>query len=229
MIKEFYDKDRKKIVYDLQNPFAGGLYGRIYKLSDSKCIKIFLNNGYRESENSIEDLRAFEALMGMSLSNFYEIYKILYDNFGFLTGYTMSYYNTEDINLLGMPMDYLLDNFNSLFETMLKISKNGINMTDLHRGNILLTNKEMIIVDADEYHYDKSQNLTIENKKALYNAFRDLLLSSLSKDYKSLDNKFRYIRAIDKLFNIANGPKDINKKLTRYKRPIDYLHLNLYK
>ena len=234
MTREFYLKDGSKVTYEINESIKSksGLCNTMYRLidNDSECIKLFYNSENIKNENPIADMKAFETLMNMDLDNFYKIYNLLYNNTSEkeLMGYIMKYYNRENINILDMPMEYLLDNFNKLCETVLKISKKGIAMNDLHAGNIILNSQEMVIIDGDGYTFFNAL-VKCDNKKALYNAFRDILLMALSNYYKSIDDKHLYIRGINKLFCTGNGTKEITKRLGRYKKPIDYFRYNLYK
>ena len=63
----------------------------------------------------------------------------------------MKYYDSEDIDVLTMPMSYILDNFYDLFESVTKLSDKNILIQDLHDGNVITNKNQIIVIDADMY------------------------------------------------------------------------------
>ena len=220
----FYDRDGKELFYDIDKPFDCGSYGQVYKLNEKECLKWFLDN---EDDDVIDDMDVFYELISLDIDNFYKIYKLLYSDIGTVEGYVMKYYSKDIDDILGMDMDYMLDSFNRLYETIKIISDKGINMCDMHPKNFILNKDGIVIIDADNYFRDKGYFLLNSNKKRLYNAFSELLGSILDKYYKK-DLGWRKNREcfneIYRLFSIDNSPSIINSKVRSYKRPIDYLY-----
>ena len=222
----FYDKDGKELFYDIDRATKCGQFGQIYKVSDDKCIKIF--DEADKFNNLIADVNAFTELMNIDSNNFYKIYKLLYADIGYIEGYLMKYYYKSIDNILEEPMEYLLDNFNRLYEVTKEITKKKISMDDLHSGNLLLTKDDIVINDADNYQFDKSIFLMNKNKKKLYNAFMGLLYWHFIFNYgKEQSEECRNI--VKDLFRGSNSTKTIHNKLRSYKKPIDYFKNNLYK
>lgn len=230
MERIFYDKDGNELFYKLEKPFDNGEYGEVYRVSEDECVKLFIES--EPGDEVIDDVEAFELLMSLDLSNFYKVYKLLYSYIKCIEGYLGKYYSIEALNIFEMPMDYLLDNFKGLYENMKEITKNKINMCDLHGKNFFLTKDSIIISDADFYYLDPSINLLNENTKRLYNAFCEMLVNMFYGFYKrKLPRKeYReYVRNIYSLFNVDNSPIILNSKLRSYKKPIDYLHSQVSK
>lgn len=220
----FYDKDGKELFYDLDKPFDCGSYGQVYRINDNQCLKWFFDN---EDDDVIDDMDVFYELMSLDIDNFYKIYKLLYSDIGTTEGYVMKYYHKDIDNILGINMDYMLDSFYRLYETMKILSSKGINMCDMHAKNFISTNDGIVIIDADTYYRDKSYFLMNENKKRLYNAFSQLLGFILDKYYqKELGSKTsrQCYKEIYRLFSMDNSPSIINSKVRSYKKPIDYLY-----
>ena len=230
MERIFYDKDGNELFFKLVKPFNNGIYGEAYRVSEDEVVKLFIES--EPGDEVIDDVEAFEILMSLDLPNFYKVYKLLYSYIKCIEGYLGKYYQIEPLNIFEMPIDYLLDNFNGIYETMKEITKNKINMCDLHGKNFFLTKDSIIISDADFYYHDPSIYLLNENKKRLYNAFCELLVNMFYGFYKRNLPRKEYrecVKSIYSLFDVDNSPEILNSKLRSYKKPIDYLHSQVSK
>lgn len=159
----------------------------------------------------------------MGLKNFYTVYKMLYDSYHDFVAYTMKYYDSEDIDVLTMPMSYILDNFYDLFESVTKLSDKNILIQDLHDGNVITNKNQIIVIDADMYDILKnpSKNEAIRaNYKKLCYLFRDLFINAISTYHIEL---FDVGLIINSLFDYRRDTTSIYRKLKSYKYPIDYI------
>ena len=138
----------------------------------------------------------------------------------------MKYYKNEPIDILTMPTDYTLDNFYNIYRSINKISKNKILINDMHIGNIIMNNNDIIIIDID--YYDKEYSATFDkinksNYVSLINLFTDIYIESLRNHTNPSPEE---IKSILNLFSKSENVNMIAKKLKRYKYPIDYIKQN---
>ena len=108
----------------------------------------------------------------------------------------MKYYDSEDIDVLTMPMSYILDNFYDLFESVTKLSDK----------NILI-------------NPSKNEAIRANYKKLCY-LFRDLFINAISTYHIEL---FDVGLIINSLFDYRRDTTSIYRKLKSYKYPIDYI------
>lgn len=228
---ELYDAEGKILHFDIDNVKTAvgcGAYGMVHKIDDGMCLKKFDVMG----NSNIKDMDAFNELMSLNLPNFYQIYQLLYGNtLGIdgkqkIAGYLMKYYKETVDNILNMPMDYFLANFNDLIKVMKVLSQKYIHVNDLHDGNIILTDNRMVIIDADNYfrHGYSYDDTFAYNKKYLYYCLRDVMLKAFCDNY-DYTGEVRYdmSKSIIDLFNSHNSYCNIKNKLRSYKKPIDYV------
>ncbi len=217
-----YDCNGKRIKYDTTDKLGEGLiYSDVYKISDEVCLKVF---------KTISDDINFDVLSlikDLELSHFYIIYDFLFNKTGKFNGYTMKYYPGKTIDILTMPTSYTLDNFSSIYNSILKLTDNGIVVSDLHSGNVITDENNITVIDADLYYklcfIDKIK-LQYKNISALIYLFKDLYFESLDEFHKDCDVNacVSTIRNLFEPMNALNIDK-VYKKLTRYKYPIDYI------
>ena len=126
-----------------------------------------------------------------------------------------------------MPTSYTLDNFSGIYNSILKLTDNGIVVSDLHSGNVITDENNITVIDADLYYklcfIDKIK-LQYKNISALIYLFKDLYFESLDEFHKDCDVN-ACVSAIRDLFEPMNALNidKVYKKLTRYKYPIDYI------
>ena len=133
-----HDIDNNTLKFNINDYFNMGGFGNIYKLDNNKCFKYF----YIPFKYDIE---AIKKIMSLELENFYKIYTLLYDQKNDFKGYIMKYYEHMDIDIMTMPIDYLLDNFSILYNSFKKISDNYIYVCD---EVTLIKNECYITIDA---------------------------------------------------------------------------------
>ena len=215
----YFDKDGKVVHYNLGKPINSGTFGNIYRINSSKCFKEIC------TWDGIPDRDAFNKIAEMKLNNFCRIYKILYSSLGYINGYVMKYYESEEMDLLTMPTEYIIDNFIDMWKSVLKLSKNRIRIRDLHTGNVILNDYGMTIIDMDRYLSDESSDIDTlirMNKETLYELFSDLFRNSLISYY--MDDLYDIEYLLYDLFDVEDEYNQVCKRLLRYKYPYDYLY-----
>ena len=87
-----------------------------------------------------------------------------------------------------------------------------------------MNSKNIIVIDADIYRFynqDEYTELVEDNYFILMNLFKYLCYDELKKmDYLLEDCKY----VLNDLFNDKEGIKNTEKKLVKYKYPIDYFN-----
>lgn len=217
---ELYDIDGNLFKYELDRPFVTKPQSRIYRLEDGKCLKYFL---WRYSECNDMTLRT---IANMNLDGFYKIHDILYNRDGEFVSYTMDYYSSlKNSNLLTMPIDYTIDSFRILNDSIIRLSEEGIRVTDLHSDNVILTDNGIIVIDVDLYVrtlYFTDDILFEKNIASLYSLFKKIYKDSLIIYHFNSGHEID-CRIVDELFCSKNSVDTVCKKLVKYKYPIDYI------
>lgn len=216
----FFDEEGKIKTYRLPpKQYAYGSLGTIYKLNNHECLKWF-------TEEYPYDIEAIKKIKELKLDNYYEIYDLLFDKDNEFAGYTMKYYQPEDINILEMPTEYTLDNLYKLYNSITKLSNCGIFVDDFHSGNAILNKDGITLIDSDLYSYGHGNKI---NKKMLLRKNTRLLLYLFAMIYYDAVGECKYREdfddiIIDELFNMDESVKNVEKKLVKYKYPIDYIN-----
>ena len=244
MVKTFYDLDGKPISFDVPKmATTGGTNASVYDLGDGTALKQF----DIISKRNIVDINVFTELMGMDFEHYYKVYQILYadyfndslrerfkDRSEMIWGYVMKWYVEAVNNILDMPMDYFLSSFNGLIEMLKKFTKMHINVCDMQSYNLVLTKDRIIVVDADAYFRDYSENLFDKNKAYMYYGIYSLLAESLCHNYNlPHDINSKALRLIYALFYNSLDLFDVNdfanikNSVRTYKKPIDYIYANV--
>ena len=211
--KMLYDEDGHKILINLNRGIIGyGLYGVVYQLGTDKCLKYISNDSYSHPE-------IIKEIMNMDLNNFYKIYKILYDNDNYFSGYIMKYYENIELDILSSQVDYTLSNFYNLTKDIEKISNKFILLKDMHSENIILDKDKIIVIDIDNSIFSLNSNIYLNNIISLYNLFKNLYIDQINKYHKhTLDE----LSVIKRLFTYRSN-YNIYDELKNYKYPIDYI------
>ena len=211
-IISFYNEKKEKKSFPINNYINAGEYGNIYKLDRNRCLKLFSDKFFFNDE-------VLKIIKKLKPENFYKIYDLLYDKDNHFCGYTMKYYQNKDVDITKMPTSYLLDNLYKLRNAFKLLSDNNILANDCCKENIIMDDKNITIIDADFFYLtDDNNNI---NYRILLNLFRELCHESLKMyDYDNydIDNATEY------LFDNHKDIKEVEKKLVRYKYPIDYFN-----
>ncbi len=204
---------------DLVNRVSKSSGGVVYRISDDKCIKLYYRDTYFRIEKEIFDL-----MKELNLSNFCKLGNMVYSNESRskFIGYTMNYYDTIKDNILLMSSDYIIDNFNRLYDSFVKLSNNHVVCNDTRFGNCIIGNN-ITIIDFDFYSFS---DLTIPNIKEINISRLMLLFNKICYHYYELlygvvsdDIEYR----IDDIFCYCNEPVKRLSKIFNNKRVIDVI------
>ena len=107
-------------------------------------------------------------------------------------------------------------------------------LDDLKRENILLTEKSIVLIDPDWWHYEyltKDKNdiekLNINNIMGMFSEITEKSLQDNHLGFLIENNLYNYVIS-SKLFPLTSNKdramKVLSKRLNGYKRPIDYVY-----
>lgn len=216
-----YTDEGKRKKYDTTSLIGCGHYGDVYKLPNEECIKIY------KGKNLNIDKEILIQIKNLLLDNYYEIYDLLYTKSSLLKGYTMKYYQNEDIDILTMPVEYTLDNLFKLSRSVEKLTENQIFISDMHTGNIIVNSSKITVIDTDLYTFNRFldySKLKTKNISALECLFREIYLEAVNKYHKEYIG-YDTSQMVKELFRPHNYniPENTCKKLSKFKYPIDYI------
>ena len=235
---EFYTEDNKKIFIPdtiLNNKVTNGHCGDIYELNSKLYLKIYKNIPITEEAKLNTTL--YKILKEIEHPNLGIIIEILFkeqNKFHYTAdAYLIKKYLEYYQDFLELPKEYIITNFEKLFELNKICSMKQIRYRDLKRENTLFTKENMVLIDLDfsEIVRDLSYHelLKVNNSK-ISSLFYNMALDSLkTKHYKLLreNNLYDYVIA-SKLFPITTNSnksmKVLTKRLKNYARPIDYIN-----
>ena len=211
-----FNENNEKKHYPIDHYCVDGTYGYVYRIDDDTCIKLF-------SDDFSFDLSIIKTVRDLKLTNFYQIYDILFDSDNHYSGYTMKYYQSEDVDIIKMPTSYTLDNLYRLYDAIEKLTKKGIYAYDFDVHNVIMNNKDITAIDVDIYYYydeAKKEQLAKDNYKLLLHLFKALYYEKIKMlGFSFQDNE----DLLNYLFDENKEISNIEKKLIKYKYPIDYI------
>ena len=218
----FYTEDLNQINFNPDSPPLGvGTQGKVYKLDNDKCIKIYDNDVVKY------DPKMFEMFKKLSLDGYCKLYDIFYNN-PFLeevVGYTMKYYQTEVDNILLMPTEYTIHSFNVLYNSVKVLAENNIIAKDTIPANAILGKDNITLIDFDtceKSRLDRESILEVNTNNILY-LFRRLFEEDLKKMGKNVtdDELSDYL---DALFSYSKEPvKALTRRMAYTKTPMEVL------
>ena len=215
-----YDNKAKKVTFNDDIVLGRGDCGKVLKVTDDKCLKVF-------SDNFAYDSKMFEIMMDLDLANFYKIYDLYYKMNGNLGGYTMKYYLDDRTDILTMPMDYTLDNLMNLSKQIEEISNNRVYVRDLRSGNVII-NKEngIIVIDIDLYELNnrmRFEQIRDLNRQNINDLFHQIYLDALCDYHKEMCDNANNFYKLSHIFQENRELKKVYRKLKKYKYPIDLM------
>ena len=87
-----------------------GCAGTVYDIGNNTCYKKIVHHEY----TNIKDRgKILETIKNLKLYNFCRILSIDYDQDGNVIGYKMPYLHSTNMDILGLPKDYLLDSYHN--------------------------------------------------------------------------------------------------------------------
>lgn len=219
---QYYTEDLRKIEFTPSSKTIGvGTQGKVYRIDDDKCIKIYDNNVVKY------DPEIFKLFKGLSLEGYCKLYDLLY-NSPFLdevSGYTMKYYHIEVNNILNMPTEYTIYSFNILYNSIKILAENKIFAKDTIPANAILTKDNVILIDFDTCtkSVQSTESILEVNTNNILYLFRRLFeegLKKMGKDIKD-DNLSGYL---DALFAYSKEPvKALKRRMAYTKTPMEVL------
>lgn len=219
-----YSENGEKIRYKTEEQIGGEMYGRVYRISQNECLKVYK----RGKEVNKEILKFIKNLM---LKNYYKIHDFYYNKNGDFRAHTMQYYQKEDIDILTMPVDYTLDNLYTLYSSVNTLTQNNIFISDMHTGNIIINGNDITVIDADLYcfnHVFTMQKLQLKNLFSLKYLFEEIYVEAIKRYHSEIEG-YRTNEVVRNIFLLypSNSLEEVSKKLIKYKYPIEYIKTKL--
>lgn len=196
---------------DMEYIKSSKIYSGIYRLGLDKCIKIL------DDKNNV-DLEMMKTVRGLNIAGLYQLRDFLFNMDDKFVAYMMDYYKRENIDLFSQGVDYTIYNYLRLERAMKLLGDNLICVNDLHDGNVILTDSEIIMIDIDNYYRgDKEEKVKRYNLRRLNELFITLYKCDLAhyygRYYKSVE------RSIEEVFTSSDK---MVKTLSKYKCPGEY-------
>lgn len=229
---QYYNSKGELVEYNFNYAFSQGDCARVYKKDDIIFKKYYSNlkNG-RISYDIFEMLKSIDNPHLLSLLDTFYIKDEVIDYERFkndirsfiIDAYTYKFVGEDNIDILTMPTDYTLDNLSEIEKLIEHLTSLHIQVLDLKRDNSLLTNDRIILIDPDLFNKCDiaMDNLKAHNNIMLMILFKSIFLLSLSGDKSIIKGIYRLFEIED--FNSQSLSYEVSRKLTGYKRPIDYL------
>ena len=230
---KYYNKDGKVVSFTTTSKINDtGCYGNIYRVEedDNICLKELKDVEPKKPLTIFDDTPTvisediFNYFRDFNDPNFCELYDLLYDKDKKVVAYTMKYYKSAIDNILSMPVEYLVDNFNAIYDAMDRLAKDLVLVVDLHNRNMILTSDNIVVVDFDKYRREESKSYDVMlgiNTSALYYAFSKMLNSALkSLGLASANNKL----LVSDLFSYGTDPLVLKRRLRGCKNVRDYFY-----
>lgn len=219
---EFCTSDLRKIDFTPDNGIIGdGTQGKVYRLEQDKCIKIY---GKDVTKYNPE---IFELLKKLSLDGYCKLYDLLYSDpfLDEIVGYTMQYYKTDVENILFMPTEYIIHSFNILYNSVKILAENRIIVKDSIPVNAILCKDNITLIDLDSYikSEDSIENILEINTSNILYLFKKLFEEGLKKMGKNIDDD-ELSEYLNMLFAYSKEPvKSLKKRMAYTKTPMDVL------
>lgn len=229
----FYKERVTKIWLEVDESdyISSGCFGDVFFYNDG-CIKI------ATCLIPYPTIAILDELRNIVHPNLYTIRHFYYnstDESAFVKAYDMDYYLPDDIDILTMPIDYILDNFNDLCDLACKLASHSIMMSDTHEDNVILQENRMILIDADRwisfYSLDNDE-LKSDNYRAIVHLLCRLYYKALTKLGKVSESSYYpsnndYNMVLRQLENISI--EELLKEHQEFKYPIDYIEAKVKK
>lgn len=219
-----YTSDSSEYVLNLNNqPFASGTQGKVYKLNEQKCIKIY------DQDMPMIDREVFTFIKESSLPNVYKLYELLYKDAKLkeIFAYIMHYYQSDVLNILDEPTEYTIHNIDILTNTAHVLAENQILLKDRIPSNVVLTKDAVIMIDMDSCNklvQCPKHILDINISNLLY-LFKRLYQNALKQKGVDLDNNQSLSDYLDELFMFTRTPaKVLSRRMGGSKTPMDLFY-----
>ena len=208
----------------IKRPVVGdGAESIVYQYDEDKVIKLFNSVGTSSDYNTMMTIK------NLRLPNFYHSYDLVSPNregSKKYAGNISRYYQSEEIDVLEMPTEWLLKNYYGLREAAIKLGENRILIFDSGIHNAIVNNEGITMIDADLYtkhsYICVKENLESLNLELFYDLFYKGYTS-----FHEIEDEEAFNDALDGLFfeDIESGKtKNFVKILSRYSKPIEYFN-----
>lgn len=197
---------------DIERIKSSRIYDGIYRLGEDKCIKML------DDEHNV-DIDLMKTVRELRIVGLYQLREFLFDREDNFRAYMMDYYKKENIDFFSQQVDYTIYNYLKLERAMIRLGDNLICVNDLHDGNVILNNQDIVLIDIDNYYWgnkEKKEEIKRYNLNRLRELFVDLYKVDLwyyYGDYKDVNDK------IDEVFTSSDK---MIKTLSKYKYPGEY-------
>lgn len=219
----YYREDSKQVEFTpITKPVAEGEQGYIYKLNNTKCIKM-----YKDGMPTI-DPKIFKLYQDLSLEGYSRLHELWYRDSKLqeVGAYIMDFYKSDADNILFMPVDYTIENLNILYNSVKILSEYRVLVRDLIPQNAILSSDKITVVDYDS-SINSTRNIKVienHNINCLMILFRKIYNEGFRKLAIKIDNNQGLQNYINHLFLNTDEPiKKLQKKMKKG-RPIDYLY-----
>lgn len=237
------------------NGKKSGIYGwnsEIMREDDDSFYKRYFGTTHEYSRISIE---TFEFLKNIENDHLIKLHERFYEAKPFITAedllynleeyiidvYTYDWVDEDSIDILSMPIDYLMDNLSELLDLGDYFAKYGMKILDAEPKNVVINKSNIVLIDPDFYCFcynasykcfplyegDLQNQIVKWNRTVIVSLFKALCSSQLKlRDYDPNN-------AIDSFFEdvSSDGNYDasiVSKKLMGYSTPNDYF-MHYYK
>lgn len=195
-----------------------GTFGDVYDYGDGKVIKIL-------PEPSVYcSYQIMATIKRLKLFNFYRIYDILSSKKSEkkYVGCITSYHIAEPIDILEMPSEWLIENYEKLYEDMIKIGEAKIAIYDTVPCNCIINSSGITIIDTDRYK-ERTGECVEENIRSFNDEFlRPLLWKYCIRFHSDKLVPDEIKRILGELIESFLEDKSVlSKTLSRYPKPID--------
>lgn len=212
--------DFDKLAKDLINDT--GCQGYVYRYGNNQCIKFYFSEQPRGLQ--IYTKEKFDFFKNLDLENYCSLDTVLYrdETLKKIGAFIMQYYESSDVSILDMPIEYILHNFEIHYRNAEILSENRILMHDLHKKNVIIGNENMTIIDFDSYYkqrISRYKSLLRKNTIILLELMKSLYLEELKRQEL---NSPKAVLLLEDIYSYSDEPvKQLSKKLKGVKRSID--------
>lgn len=245
---KYYNSSGELVEFD---GIKSGHYGQnseIMRLSDGSVYKKYFNEAEDTNHITLEVFEFIKLLnnehMVKLIERFYQVKNNLKANDIIsaperytIDVYTYEWVKEDNIDILNMPVDYLLDNMNELLHLVDYLSAFGLYMIDVMTDNAVLNENGIVLIDPDIYTFEYntsyknfmmvSDNFRVKkwNRKCIVELLKRLCHRSLliRKEY----DRLAYV--VNEMFEEVSwtGEYDtliVANKLKGYSTPKEYIY-----